>query len=196
MATFLAMQAKDGGIEDRVRARLRELRTANGLTLQQVAAAANIDVSTLSRLETGKRRLALDHIPALAAALGVSTDELLGSTPHQDPRVHGKPRRVDGMTMWPLTNRGPSPGVHAYRIEIGARCRRPPAVLPVHDGHDWLYVLAGQLRLVLGDDDLTIQPGEAVEFVTTTPHWFGAVDGPVELIGIFGAHGERAHLDA
>lgn len=190
------MQANPGGIEDRVRTRLRELRTTNGMTLQQVAAAANIDVSTLSRLETGKRRLALDHIPALAAALGVSTDELLGSTPRQDPRVHGKPRRVDGMTMWPLTNRGPSPGVHAYRIEIGARRRRPPTVLPVHDGHDWLYVLAGQLRLVLGDDDLTIEPGEAVEFVTTTPHWFGAVDGPVELIGIFGAHGERAHLDA
>jgi hypothetical protein len=29
---------------------------------------------------------------------------------------------------------------------------------------------------------------------TVTPHWFGAIDGPVELIAIFGAHGERVHL--
>ena len=188
------MQAKDPDVDARVRQRMRELRNASGMTLQQVAAAAHIDVSTLSRLETGKRRLALDHIPALAAALGVSTDELLGPATRQDPRVRGKPQRFDGMTMWPLTNRGPAAGVHAYRIEIGARRRKPPAERPVHDGHDWLYVLEGRLRLLLGDDDLTIEAGEAVEFATTTPHWFGAVDGPVVLIGIFGAHGERAHL--
>jgi len=189
------MQANDDGVDARVRRRLRELRTASGMTLQQVAEAANLDVSTLSRLETGKRRLALDHIPALAAALGVSTDELLGPARRQEPRVRGTPRRFDGLTMWPLTNRGPVPGVHAYRIEISARRRRPPDPLPVHDGHDWLYVLDGRLRLVLGDDDLTIEPGEAVEFATTTPHWFGTIDGPVAMIGIFGAHGERAHLD-
>jgi len=193
------MQAKqsvaDTGVDARVRRRIRELRTAAGLTLQQVAAAAHIDVSTLSRLETGKRRLALDHIPALAAALGVSADELLGPAPRQDPRVRGEPRRFDGMTMWPLTNRGPAAGVHAYRIQVSSRRRKPPAELAVHDGHDWLYVLEGRLRLLLGDDDLTIEPGEAVEFATSTPHWFGALDGPVALIGIFGAHGERAHLD-
>ena len=59
-------------IAERVRLRLRELRTERGLTLQQVSDRANIDVSMLSRLESGKRRLALDHIPGLAAALGVS----------------------------------------------------------------------------------------------------------------------------
>ena len=50
------------------------------------------------------------------------------------------------------------------------------------------------MRLLLGDDDLVIEPGEAVEFTTWTPHWFGAVDGPVEALAIFGPHGERAHL--
>jgi len=188
------MQANED-VDARARRRLRDLRTAQGLTLQQVADAANIDVSTLSRLETGKRRLALDHLPALAAALGVTTDDLLGPARRQDPRVRGRPRRFDGMTMWPLTNRGPGAGVHAYRIEVSARRRRPPATLAVHEGHDWMYVLDGRLRLLLGTDDLTIEPGEAVEFTTTTPHWFGALDGPVTLIGIFGASGERAHLD-
>jgi quercetin dioxygenase-like cupin family protein len=67
-------------------------------------------------------------------------------------------------------------------------------VLRVHDGHDWMYVLEGRMRLLLGEQDLVIEPGEAVEFSTWTPHWFGATDGPVELIAIFGTHGERAHL--
>ncbi|MGK2853173.1 MAG: helix-turn-helix domain-containing protein, partial [Microbacteriaceae bacterium] len=69
------MEAKS--VDDTVRKRLRDLRNQQGLTLQDVAARASIDVSTLSRLESGKRRLALDHLPRLALALSVSTDELL-----------------------------------------------------------------------------------------------------------------------
>jgi transcriptional regulator with XRE-family HTH domain len=190
------MQANAEPVDVRVRRRLRELRTEQGLTLQQVAERASLDISTLSRLEAGKRRLALDHIPALAAALGVSADDLLGSRPPQDPRVRSRPRTVDGLTMWPLTRRGPAGGLHAYKIHISARRDTPPDALPLHEGHDWLYVLDGRLRLLLGEEDLTIEPGEAVEFTTWTPHWFGAVDGPVELIAILGPQGERLHLHA
>ena len=183
-------------VDVRVRRRLRELRIARGLTLQQVAEQANIDISTLSRLEAGKRRLALDHIPALAAALGVSADELLASSPPRDPRVRGEPLTYEGMTLWPLTRRGPAAGLHAFEVHLTATRRRPPAALPVHEGHDWLYVLHGTLRLLLGDEDLRIEAGEAVEFTTWTPHWFGVVDGPVELIAILGPRGERLHLHA
>ena len=190
------MQAKsnDEPVDVRVRRRLRELRTDRGLTLQQVAERASIDVSTLSRLESGKRRLALDHVPALAAALEVSADELLGSRPPQDPRVRSRPRTHNGLTMWPLTRRGPANGLHAFKVRISERRHTPPDPLPVHEGQDWLYVLDGRMRLLLGEEDLTIEPGEAVEFTTWTPHWFGAIDGPVELIMILGAHGERVHL--
>ena len=93
-----------------------------------------------------------------------------------------------------MSNRGPAAGLHAYKIDISARKRTPPDDLPVHEGQDWLYVLDGRLRLVLGDEDFVIEPGEAVEFTTWTPHWFGTVDGPVELILIVGPQGERLHL--
>src|SRR3954462_14172946 len=98
-------------VDSRVRRRLRELRTERGLTLAQVAERAHIDVSTLSRLEAGKRRLALDHIPALARALGVRADELLHSTPVPDPRVRSQPQRHDGMTMWELSREAGAPRV-------------------------------------------------------------------------------------
>jgi transcriptional regulator with XRE-family HTH domain len=189
------MQAKDAeAVDARVRRRLRELRVERGMTLQQVAERASIDVSTLSRLEAGKRRLALDHLPGLAAALGVTADELLGPAPAEDPRVRVRPRTFDRLTMWPLSRRGPASGPHAFKILVHPERRTPPDPLPVHEGYDWLYVLDGRLRLVLGDHEHTIAPGEAVEFTTWTPHWFGAIDGPVELLAIFGAPGERLHL--
>lgn len=162
--------------------------------MAQVAERAHLDLSTLSRLESGKRRLALDHLPGLAAALGVRVDDLLVSVPVRNPRVDGPAEFGDGITRWPLTVRGLGGGAHAYRMVIAADSTTPPDALPTHEGMDWVYVVAGRLRLVLGDDEFVIAPGEAVEFSTWTPHWFGAIDGPVEIITIFGPQGERAHL--
>jgi transcriptional regulator with XRE-family HTH domain len=181
-------------VDARVRRRLRELRTQHGLTLEDVATRADIDVSTLSRLESGKRRLALDHLPRLASALSVTTDELMRAPEAEDPRVRGASHTAHGVTYWPLTRGGPAGGLHAFKIRVSMRRRNPPDELPVHDGQEWLYVLSGKLRLLLGDRDFTIEPGEAVEFSTWTPHWFGVVDGPVEAIALFGPHGERMHV--
>jgi quercetin dioxygenase-like cupin family protein len=66
-----------------------------------------------------------------------------------------------------------------------------------HAGYEWLYVLNGSLRLILGEQDLVLSPGEAAEFDTRLPHWFGSADGgPVELLSLFGRQGERAHVRA
>lgn len=188
-----AMQANDD-VDLRVRRRLRELRGRLGLTLEDVASRAGIDVSTLSRLESGKRRLALDHLPRLAAALSVTADELLSAPTTVDPRVRAPSHTRHLVTYWPLTRHGGAGGPQAFKIRISARRRNPPAELPTHEGQEWLYVLSGRLQLILGEQDFVIEPGEAVEFSTWTPHWFGAVDGPVEAIVLFGPHGERVHL--
>jgi quercetin dioxygenase-like cupin family protein len=64
-----------------------------------------------------------------------------------------------------------------------------------HDGHEWLYVITGRLRLTPGDQDFILTAGEAAEFDTRIPHAVtnaGAV--PAELLNIFGPQGERVHL--
>lgn len=169
-----------------VRARLRALRTERGLSQEDVAERAGMAPSTLSRLESGARRLALDHLAPLAGALGVEVGELLA--PATDPRVRERPHTVEGMRIHRLSRGTPS----VVRIEIPAE--RTVSDLRSHEGHEWLYVLAGRVRLVLGDDELILRPGEAAEFSTWTPHWLGAVDGPAEVLAIFGPQGERVHL--
>lgn len=123
------MQAKppDDDVDALVRRRLRDLRRQRGLTLEDVATRAQIDVSTLSRLESGKRRLALDHLPRLATALSVTTDELLRPPEAEDPRVKGSSHTHHDITYWPLTRHGPAGGLHAFKIRIspGARSRPP-----------------------------------------------------------------------
>jgi transcriptional regulator with XRE-family HTH domain len=175
--------------------RLSALRRQRGLTLTDLAAETGVSVSTLSRLESGERRPALELLLPLAKAYGVTLDDLVDAPPTGDPRVHLRPVSRGGMTMVPLTRR--AGGIQAYKLVLpGGSGRRQPEP-KTHEGYEWLYVLNGRLRVVLGEHDLVLAPGEAAEFDTRTPHWFGAADdGPVEFLSLFGKQGERAHLRA
>ena len=178
--------------------RLRSLRQRSDTTLAELSVATGISVSTLSRLESGQRRPTLELLLPLARTHGVPIDELVGAPPTGDPRVHLRPVTRYGMTMIPLTRR--PGGVQAYKMIIpGARTQQPgqPHEQNSHEGYEWLYVLSGRVRLLLGDQDLELLPGEAAEFDTRVPHWFGSTDSqPVEVLCLFGRQGERAHLRA
>ncbi|MFD2764957.1 helix-turn-helix domain-containing protein [Micromonospora eburnea] len=175
--------------------RLRALRRQRNTTLADLSAATGISVSTLSRLESGTRRPTLELLLPLARAHGVTLDELVDAPPTGDPRIHLRPVTRHGMTMLPLTRR--AGGIQAYKLVIPADGRRREPDLKTHEGYEWVYVLNGRLRLILGDHDLVLSPGEAAEFDTRVPHWFGAADGePVEFLSLFGQQGERAHLRA
>ena len=175
--------------------RLRALRRERELTLVDMSAVAGISVSTLSRLESGARRPTLELLLPLARAYRVTLDELVDAPPTGDPRIHLRPIRRNGMTMLALTRR--AGGIQAYKIVIPGVSRRKRPDPQTHEGYEWLYVLNGRLRLVLGEQALVLAPGEAAEFDTRVPHWFGA-HGPesVEFLSLFGRQGERAHLRA
>ena len=131
----------------------------------------------------------------LARAYGVTLDELVDAPPTGDPRIHLKPIPAEGMTMLPLTRR--AGGVQAYKLIIPADSTRRRPELKTHEGYEWLYVLDGNLRAIIGEHDLVLAPGEAAEFDTRVPHWFGpADDHGVEFLSLFGRQGERAHLRA
>ena len=175
--------------------RLRALRQRRDTTLAALSRMTGISVSTLSRLESGDRRPTLELLLPLAKAHGVTLDELAGAPPTGDPRVHLRPVTRDGMTMLPLTRR--PGGIQAYKLIIPAGSARTEPELKVHEGYEWVYVLSGRLRLILGGQDLVLSPGEAAEFDTRLPHWFGSADGEsVEFLSLFGRQGERAHLRA
>ncbi|WP_197982292.1 helix-turn-helix domain-containing protein [Frigoribacterium sp. CFBP 13707] len=175
--------------------RLRALRTARNATLDQLSAETGISVSTLSRLESGQRRPALELLLPLARVHGVPLDELVGAPETGDPRVHLRAVAWRGGSILPLSRGGS--GLQAFKHVIPASVPEGTPELRTHDGWDWLYVLKGRLRVVLGEHDLVLPAGEAAEFDTRTPHWFGRVGpGDVEFLSLFGRQGERMHVRA
>jgi transcriptional regulator with XRE-family HTH domain len=181
---------------DAVGPRLKRLRLHRDVTLAGLAAETGISTSTLSRLESGLRRPTLEQLLPLARAYGVTLDELVDAPPTGNPRVNLRPIPCgDGSVILPLSRR--PGGIQAYKFILPAGTDDARPDLRTHEGYDWAYVLDGTLRLVLGEHDLILKPGEAAEFDTRTPHWFGATSsGPVEFLSLIGKQGERAHVRA
>ncbi|MFT3716245.1 MAG: XRE family transcriptional regulator [Gordonia sp. (in: high G+C Gram-positive bacteria)] len=173
----------------RVGARLRDLRRQRGWTLDELSGRAGMSASTLSRLESGKRHATLELLLPLSRQLGVGLDDLVRPAP-TDPRVRRPPVRRGGLLMTPLTLEDAP--VATYRITY------PPAAEPpeprTHAGYEWLYVLSGRLRLLLDDQDLVLEPGEAAEFDTRLPHAMCAAGpGEAAVLSTFDREGMRIH---
>jgi transcriptional regulator with XRE-family HTH domain len=188
------MDTSMDGTLDAVGPRLKHLRQRRDITLNDLAEETGISTSTLSRLEAGLRRPTLEQLLPLARAYGVTLDELVDAPPTGDPRINLRPIRTsDGRTILPLSRR--PGGIQAYKFVLPVGHDDAEPDLRTHEGYDWAFVLNGRLRLVLGEHDLILEPGEAAEFDTRTPHWFGATSsGPVEFLSLVGKQGERAHV--
>ncbi|MEU2947915.1 XRE family transcriptional regulator [Nocardiopsis alba] len=178
---------------DVVGSRLRALRRARGITLADLAVTIGVSESTLSRLESGQRRPTLELLLPLARTYDVPLDDLVGAPRTGDPRIHLKPIRRFGMVFVPLSRR--PGGTQAFKMIIPARSEPLEPTPQTHEGFEWVYVLDGRLRLVLGERDLMLSPGEVAEFDTSLPHWLGSADGgSVELLVLFDLQGVRAHV--
>lgn len=176
--------------------RLKNWREKRSMTLAELSRATRISSSTLSRLEAGKRAPNLELVVPIARALRLDLDDIV---PRQapDPRVARTKKRAGD--IWYESLSPETSAVQTYKMTFPAK-PASVATVPdpkVHDGQEWLYVVSGRLRLVLGEQDVTLGPGEAAEFDTRIPHWMsGVATAPTEVLSIFSKDGKRIHLRA
>lgn len=176
--------------------RLKSWREKRSMTLAELSATTGISASTLSRLESGKRAPNLELVIPVARALRLELDDLVPRKA-PDPRVTRTTKRAG--EVWYESLSADSSAVQTYKVTFPGN-PSGAAGIPnpqVHDGQEWLYVLSGRLRLVLGEQDITLGPGEAAEFDTRIPHWLNSAGAaPTELLSIFSKDGKRIHLRA
>lgn len=178
---------------DGVGARLRELRHARGATLARLAEQTGLTASTLSRLETGVRRPTLEQLLPLARAYDLPIEDLVGAPRTGDPRVHLRPVTHQGMTFVPLTRN--AAGIQAFKVVYPPASTWGPPTPRTHEGYEWVYVMTGRIRLIIGREDYELGPGEAAEFDTRVPHWIGSAnETSAEVLALMGLQGEKAHL--
>jgi transcriptional regulator with XRE-family HTH domain len=182
---------QDGELDALVRQRIRSLRVAHGWSLDELAARSYLSPSTLSRIETGHRRIALDQLAPIARALSITLDQLVESGRDEDVVIRPHVHEERGYTTWLLSREGAPAGLTVAKMRI---TRTVPADLRVHPGRDWFIVLSGTIVLRLAERTIRVRAGEAAEFSTMVPHAFGADGEPAEVLCILDHDGERTHL--
>jgi transcriptional regulator with XRE-family HTH domain len=186
---ILPMTQEDSDLDGLVRKRIRALRVAHGLSLADLAVRARLSQSTISRIENGQRRLALDQLVALARALDSSLDQLV-ETAADDVVSNPVHDAAHGLLRWPVRA---DPGVTVVRQRLVDPPSERPAGMRAHPGREWLVVLAGTAVLLLGSRRFRLETDQAAEFPTMLPHAIGAEGGPCEILGIFDSAARRGH---
>ncbi len=183
------MKQEDDDLDGLVRKRIRALRVAQGWSLEELATRARLSQSTLSRIENGQRRLALDSLVTLARALDTTLDQLVETASDDvvlSPMIDG----THGLLRWPIRA---EPGMTVMRQRLTAPPPEDPARMRAHPGREWLVVLSGTATLMLGHRRLRVETDQAAEFPTMLPHALGAEGGPCEILGIFDRDARRGH---
>ncbi|MFD0061000.1 helix-turn-helix domain-containing protein [Streptomyces sp. NPDC056690] len=183
------MTQSDGELDSLVRKRIRALRVAQGWSLEELATRANVSQSTLSRIENGRRRLALDQLVTLARVLDTSLDQLV-ETASDDVIISPRIDAAHGLMRWPVKG---DPGISVMRQRMTEPPPDNPSRMRAHPGREWLVVLSGTATLMLGHRRFRIETNQAAEFPTMLPHAIGAEGGPCEILGIFDRDARRGH---
>lgn len=186
---MLLMTQQDGELDSLVRKRIRALRVAQGLSLEELAGRAHLSQSSLSRIENGQRRLALDQLVTLARALDTTLDQLV-ETATDDVIITPTVDAARGRMRW---NIKAEPGMSVVRQRMTEPPPRNPAQMRAHPGREWLVVLSGTAVLMLGNRRFRLETNQAAEFPTMLPHAIGAEGGPCETLGIFDRDARRGH---
>jgi transcriptional regulator with XRE-family HTH domain len=185
---IMSMTQGDDDLDGLVRKRIRALRVAQGWSLEELAARARLSQSSLSRIENGQRRLALDSLVTIARALDTSLDQLV-ETAADDVVASPMIDAAHGLMRWSIKA---DPGVTVVRQRL-VNPPESPSRMRAHPGREWLVVLSGTAVLLLGNRRLRVETNQSAEFPTMLPHAIGVEGGPGEILIIFDRDARRGH---
>ena len=168
--------------------RIRERRIAVGLVLEQLAARSGVSTGALSQLERGVGNPSLGSLIQVAHALGTTVPMLLDIASATSPLVRREERRritlhdgdqegatyhdgdQEGATYELLTpDLGRLLEVIWVETEPGNTTEGTPYV---HAGQEVGVVIEGVSEVHVGDETHLLRAGDAISYLSTTPHWF------------------------
>ena len=158
---------------------LKLLRVQSGMTLEQLATDSGLTRSYLSKLERGLSSPSIGSALKIAEALGTTLDRLYGQPDDKDPVTIV--RGGNGKSEDPSNHLSLVAGIASDRI-MRAFIVRPTQtakrgrIMSHHDGEEILFVLTGRIELLIGKRKEVLDPGDCVQFDSTTPHRLVAMD--------------------
>jgi transcriptional regulator with XRE-family HTH domain len=150
--------------------RLRRLRTQRGVSLAEVAAAADISVGFLSAIERSQMSASVGTLRRLARYYRSNILDFFDATELNTRLVRPPKRKVleagPGVRMELLAWGNKVMEPHLFRIKPQAGSGESYA----HEGEEFLFVLRGELQIALEGEEYHLKRGDSFYFESATPH--------------------------
>lgn len=176
--------------------RIKALREAQEMSLEQVARLAGIPAERLQAYEDGHAVPAIGAVIQLSRVLGSKTEGLLlgGATVSEELTIcrageglAGEGGTEQSYTYLSLTR----PGMTGHRMEPFLLSFDPAAPKPVpitHDGQEFVHVLEGEIELFYDGRTYKLHPGDSAYLDSTKPHTFhGEGAGVAKMLAVVSA---------
>ena len=182
----------EGGQED-IGRRIRALREAKGLSLDELSHMTGFDVELLSSIENCDVQPQLGTAIKLSKALdsafgrlvsGVG-EKLYSITRKGQQKIVSRSTSLKGQQQ-AYIYRSLAPEVKGRHMEslIVQLEEAPDAQRSIHDGEEFIYVLDGEVSLDIGDDHFDLAPGDSAYYLSTTPHLIAAATGKATILAV------------
>jgi transcriptional regulator with XRE-family HTH domain len=164
-----------------VGSRIRDLRRARAMSLEVVAARADLSIGFISQIERGLSSPSLRVLATLADVLGVGIAGLFGATSHDDGASNGIVTREVQRAELKLWRTGVSkqllsPAGTENRLNLFLVHLEPGGStgdeLYTHDGEEAGLVLEGEMILTVDAETWTLKQGDSFRFASRRPHRF------------------------
>ena len=160
---------------------VRAFREKTGLTLQQFAEKVGISPALLTQMENRMMSPSIGMLVQIANAFGTTVSSFIGGKPEREYSVVRKEDHTS-LSRVGLKEGGKSPYIYES-LGSGKAGRRmepfllqlhpmsePPTARSVHDGEEFLYVLSGEVEVMLGAHSELLREGDCIYYNSTTPH--------------------------
>jgi len=187
----IAQSAKDP-VEE-IGTRIKAIREAKGLSLEELSHITGFDVGLLSKVEKKEIQPQLGMVIKLSKALDSAFSRLISGV---GSRIYSVTRKNEGKTTSRSTSRTGPQQLYTYQSlapEVKGRHmealmvtleENPDEEMSVHDGEEFIYVLEGVVAAKIGDDAFELAQGDSVYYLSTVPHMVASKSGKAKILAV------------
>lgn len=173
--------------------KISRLREEKGIAIEELANMTGFDVETLSSIEKNELQPQLGTIIKLSQALDSAFSRLVSDV---GTKLYSITRRNEAKTISRSTSRKSKKQIYTYKSlapEVKGRHmesmivqleENPDDEPSVHNGEEFIYVLAGAVSLKIAGDVFELEPGDSVYYLSTTPHLIAAKEGKATILAV------------
>jgi quercetin dioxygenase-like cupin family protein len=173
--------------------RIRNIRNDKGLSLDEISKMTGFGVDLLADIESNRVQPQLGTIIKLSKALDSAFGRLVSGV---GDRLYAITRKDERKIVSRSTAGKGNQQIYTYRSlapEVKGRHmealmvqleENPHGEMSVHEGEEFIYVLDGTVSLTIGDDAFTLEPGDSVYYLSTTPHLIAAQQNQATILAV------------